>query len=136
MSETGAPSKFTTERAESILNAIAHGCTREAAAGAGGITRVTLWRWIEGDETFRNEVEKAEARAEAAFTIAVAQAVPKNWQAAAWWLERRKHQAYGRKDSVEMRIDLRAEAAKVAAELGLDDETLMAEVNAILAGSR
>lgn len=136
MSKIGTPGKFTAPRAEAVLDAIAHGCTREAAAGVGGITRMTLYRWIEGDDTFRDEVEKAEHRAEAAFTAAVAAAVPRNWQAAAWWLERRKHLAYGRKDQVEVRIDMKAEVRRMASELGLDEDAVFDEVNAVLAGSR
>lgn len=97
---------------------------------------MTLYRWIESDDTFRDEVEKAEGRAEAAYTMSVASAVPKNWQAAAWWLERRRHQSYARRDTVEVRIDLHAEVRKLAAELGLDEEAAIAEAEALLAASR
>lgn len=133
---TGRPSKLTEPRVEAILRAIEHGCTREAAAGAGGISRMTLYRWIENDGTFRDEVEKAEARAEAAMTFSVAAAVPKNWQAAAWWLERRRYQHYARRDQLDVRLDIKAEVAKLADELGLDAEVALAEVEAILAGRR
>jgi hypothetical protein len=135
MADTGRPSKLTEPRVEAILRAIEHGCTRQAAAGAGGVSRMTLYRWIEADDTLRDEVEKAEAKAEAAYTMAVANAVPKNWQAAAWWLERRRHEDYGRREQIDMRIDLRAEAKRLAQELELNEDEVMAEVSAIL-GSR
>lgn len=135
MADTGRPSKMTEPRVEAILRAIEYGATREAAAGAGGVTRGTLYRWIESDSTFRDEVEKAEHRAEMAYTTAVANAVPKNWQAAAWWLERRRHQSYARRDQVEVRIDIAAEVRRLASELGLDEQAALAEVEAIL-GSR
>lgn len=109
------------------------GCTREAAAGVAGVTRSTFYRWLD-DVTFRDEVEKAEHQAEAAYTMAVQQAVPKNWQAAAWWLERRRYQSYARRDSIDVRIDVKAEAARLADELGLDADTILAEATAILAG--
>jgi len=128
----GRPSKLTTQRAEAIIGAIEHGCTREAAAGAGGINRMTLYRWIERDATFRDEVEKAEHRAEAAFTLSVVAAVPKNWTAAAWWLERRRHESYGRRDSIEMVVDVKGEAKRLAAELGLDEASVLAEAEAII----
>jgi Transposase len=44
------------------------------------------------------------------------------WTAAAWWLERRKHQDYGRRERVDMTIDLRREAERLAAANGLDPE--------------
>lgn len=128
-------SKMSDARVAAILDALEHGCTRRAAAGAAGIVPDTFYRWLD-DRTFADAVEKAEAKAEAAFTYAVAVAVPKNWQAAAWWLERRKHVEFGRKDSVEMKIDLRTEAKQLATELGLDEAEVFAELNSVLAGKR
>ena len=97
------------------------------------MTRNTLYRWIEADDTLRYEVEKAEHVAEAEFTFAVQAAVPKNWQAAAWWLERRRHEAYGRRDRVEMTVDVRGMAQKMATAAGLDADELIAEAERILA---
>lgn len=128
-------SKLTTPRIEACIKALEMGCTRRAAAGAAGISAQTFYRWLE-DVTFRDEVEKAEAKAEATYTAAVANAVPRNWQAAAWWLERRHHADYAQKVRVEMKVDLRAEVRKLADELGLDEDAALEEVNAILAGRR
>jgi len=130
--KTGTPSKLTTERSEAILTALRMGCTREAAAGVGDIHRVTLLRWMD-DAAFRSEVEKAEQQAEAAYTYSVQAAVPKNWQAAAWWLERRRHESYGRRDRVELTLDMKGLAAKIAAEDGLDPDALLAEAERIIA---
>lgn len=128
-------SKLTEPRIEAALDGLRHGMTRTAAAGAAKVTRATFYRWLD-DETFRDEVEKAEAQAEAAYTTVIAGSVSKNWQAAAWWLERRRHQDYGRRDSVEMKIDLRTEIAKLATELGLDPDAIMAEAEGILGARR
>ena len=130
----GQTRKLSDARVNAVLNALEHGCTREAAAGAADVTRMTLYRWIEADVTLRDAVEKAEQKAEAAFTFAVAAAVPKNWQAAAWWLERRKHESYARREKVEMTVDLRDRAAKMGEAFGLDPDALMAEAEAVLAG--
>ncbi len=132
----GRPSKFTPERAQAVLLALEGGCTRHAAAGAADVHYSTLVRWIGEHAEFRAEVEKAEDRAEARFTAAVLQAVPDNWQAAAWWLERRKHQDYARRDRVDMQIEVRREVERIAAETGLDSEALIAEAERILAGQR
>lgn len=130
-----ANSKLTEPRVEAALDGLRHGMTRTAAAGAAGVTRATFYRWLD-DETFRDEVEKAESQAEAAYTFVVATAAPKNWQAAAWWLERRRYQDYARRDSLEVKMDLRAEVTKLAAELGLDPDAAIAEAESLLASRR
>jgi len=124
-------SKFTEPRIEAAIQALQTGCTRRAAAGAAGVTAQTFYRWLE-DVTFRDEVEKAEALAEASYTSAVAHAVPRSWQAAAWWLERRHHEDYAQRSKVEMSVDLRAEVRKIAGEMGLDEDAVMAEAEAVL----
>lgn len=128
-------SKMTEARTNAALTALENGCTREAAAGVAGVNRATFYRWMD-DATFRDAVEKAEQLAEAKFTAAVVYAIPKSWQAAAWWLERRRYQNYARRDQLEMRIDIKAEVRKLAEELGLDSEAALAEVEAILAERR
>lgn len=128
-----ANSKLTEPRVAALLHALENGCTREAAAGAAGISRATLWRWMTADETLRDEVEKAEDKAEARFTAAVVHAVPTTWQAAAWWLERRRWQQYGRHERIE--VDLRREAERLASELdGVTADQLIAEAEAIARG--
>ena len=61
---------------------------------------------------------------------------PKTWTAAAWWLERRKNSDYARRDKVEMTVDLRREAERLAAEQGLDPSEVLAEAEAIMRGGR
>jgi hypothetical protein len=90
---------------------------------------------MDKDATFRDAVEKAEADAEVRYSAQVAKAATDGtWQAAAWWLERRRHTDYGRKDRVDMNLDVRREAEKMAAELGLDADAIMAEAEAVLRG--
>ena len=129
---------MTDQRVEAILAALRAGCTRRAAAAMGGIGQSTLYTWLAADGTLLESVERAEAEAEAMFSAAVARAAqdPKTWTAAAWWLERRKHMDYARRDKVEMSIDVRREAERVAAELGLDAAEVLAEAEAIMRGVR
>ena len=56
------------------------------------------------DDTLVTAVEKAEDEAEATYTALVAEAAvdPKNWTAAAWWLERRRPDHFARRERVEM----------------------------------
>jgi len=46
---------------------------------------------------FRKAVEKARSEAEARTVAIVAKAMPDNWQAAAWWLERSFPDKWGRR---------------------------------------
>lgn len=90
---------------------------------------------MEADAEFSGAVIKAEADAELRFLGQVAKAAAgNNWQAAAWWLERRQHMDFGRRDRVDMQIDVRKEAERIAAEAGLDVDAILAEAQAIVDG--
>ena len=102
MARMGRPSKYSAERETAILNALRVGNTRRAAALAAEISEDTLARWIGANEDFRGNVEKAEADAELRFLGQVAVAAQTTWQAAAWWLERRRSEDYRRRDGVEL----------------------------------
>lgn len=128
-------SKLTDKRAQAALTALENGCTMQAAAGYAGVSRQALYGWMDRDPDFRAAVEQAQDKAESSFTAAVVAAVPKNWQAAAWWLERRRHADYGRRDRVEMSIDIRTLAERVAGADGLDADQLIAEAERILASA-
>jgi transposase len=125
----GRPAKLTPERQAKIVQAIRLGNTRECAAKWAGVGRSTLLLWLArgrkererleqpGARKRRSEriyldllaaVEKAEADAEAAMVGHITKAVRDGqWTAAAWWLERRYPEKWGRKDrlSVEGRIE-------------------------------
>lgn len=103
MNKMGRPTKQTDARVAGLLNALRAGNTRSAAAAHAEISRATLYRWIEEDETFRDSIEKAEADAEVRFAAQVAQAAASGtWQAAAWWLERRRPADFALRSKVEM----------------------------------
>src|SRR5688572_6680302 len=93
-------SKATAPRVQAVLRALELGCTRRAAAGVADIHPSTLYEWLAKDPTFSDAVEKAEAKAEGTYIAAVANAVPKSWQAAAWWLERRHHEDFAQRNKV------------------------------------
>lgn len=95
----------TDESTEKLLKGLRLGMTRRAASAFAGFSRTTLYRMIDKDDgTLVTAIEKAEGEAEAEFSAIVAReaAVPKNWTAAAWWLERRHPSDYARRERVEM----------------------------------
>lgn len=121
----GRLSKYTPERRDRILQAIRAGNTRKASSAYAGIDQDTLIRWMHRYVDFADAVTKAEADAEVAHVANIAQAAKMgNWTASAWWLERRRHEDWGRKDRVEIISTVR----RMAAEAGLSDEETAAAV--------
>lgn len=128
------PSKLTPKMAEAILKVLLNGNTRSAAAVSVGIPRETLSRWAARSFTFRQQILAAEARAEVRCVTTIMSAIEDGSTAnAQWWLERRRHQEWGRIERVEVTIQKAAE--KIAAELGLEDASeLIREAERIAAG--
>jgi hypothetical protein len=118
----GRPSKRTPEREARLLEALRAGNTRNAACHYAGITRETLGEWIARFSDFSDGVQKAEADAEVRMVAQIARAANEGtWQAAAWWLERRRPDDYARRDKLDLEVYLRQRAR----ELGLDEQEAM-----------
>lgn len=120
MAKRGRKTKYTPERVEKILQLLASGSTRKAAAESNGISQETFSEWITKKLDFLDDVKKAEAQAESAMALIIQKAARGykvlktktvnrdgvitletvethefSWQAAAWWLERRRKDDYG-----------------------------------------
>jgi transposase-like protein len=98
MSET----KLTPEITEIICQYIEKGNSYETAAQAVGICRPTIYNWMErgekGEEPFLQflqSIKKAKAKSEIRHIDVIDKAMEKNWQAAAWWLERSNQSNWG-----------------------------------------
>lgn len=127
--------KYRQAVVDEIVKALKAGNTRRAAAAYAGINSDTLYEWMKRYPTFSVVVEKAEADAEVRHVANVAKAaMDGTWTASAWWLERRRHQDWGKVDRVE--ITIRQQAERLAQELGLDPDELIAEAERIVAGAR
>jgi transposase len=108
LGRNGRPSELTPEVTERVCQVLRAGNYLEVAAVAAGISRSTCYDWLKrGDpegtapadapyRDFRESVEKARAEGEARNVTLIAQAAPKNWQAAAWLLERQFPERWGR----------------------------------------
>lgn len=119
------PSKYTPERAARILSALREGNTRSASAALGGIDLGTLSRWEKRFAGFAGFVKDAEASAERMHVGNIKRAAfAGNWQASAWWLERRRPEDWGRKD----RLEIVSLVKLMALEAGLDDAETQAAV--------
>ena len=95
----GQPTKLTAAVQNKIVNALAAGNTRTASAAYAGIHYSTFCNWITDGEKaksgkyfdFFDAIKKAEAAAEVSNVATIKKHAADNWQAAAWWLERRRH---------------------------------------------
>lgn len=110
----GAPSKFSEERAERLLQAVRGGNYLKTACVFAGIDYSTLRRWIhKADEPnapqeyrdFRDSLEKARADAEVASLAKIQKAANEGqWTAAAWFLERSMPERWAKKDKTQIEV--------------------------------
>lgn len=88
------PTKRTPEREARLMEALRAGNTRRASCAYAGIDQDTLANWMRRYSDFSDAVEKAEADAEIRNVAIIQKAATESWQAAGWWLERRRPADY------------------------------------------
>ncbi len=140
----GRPTKLTPAVQALVVSAIQGGNTRDVAASYAGIRRATLFEWLARGRAaqtglfrdFADAIEKAEADAVVTSVGLIRRAAQTSWQAAAWWLERRYPDEWGRKDRVAIERLVETEADHMARELGLDRDEILASVERLLSRSR
>jgi hypothetical protein len=81
--------EITSDLEEVLLEHLRHGNTRRTAALASGISLTSFTRHLCNPD-FASKVAAAEEGAVAVMVNQVATSGSKSWQAAAWWLERRR----------------------------------------------
>ena len=92
--------------AKRLLDAVKAGNTLHAAAKVAGVSMGAVRRWLiesEADSNptgFHVRLERAGAEAEAAAVASVRDAAHEHWQAAAWWLERRRPRSWAKRELV------------------------------------
>lgn len=121
------PTKLNFDTHNKIITAIRAGNYIETAAAYAGVNKSTLYEWLKRGERekqrvaensrygirkseepyveFSNAVEKALAEAEIRDVAIIAKAAQEQWQAAAWRLERKFPDRWGRKDKVDLSAD-------------------------------
>jgi transposase len=112
----GRKTKLTEAVQQELYNAIAGGNTHETACALAGIATSTFYEWINKGEkaksgaynNFYDQIRKAEALAEAKRIEIIRKAGEgkgvfedkPDWKAAAWYLERRYPEKWGRRHIV------------------------------------
>jgi hypothetical protein len=138
----GRPTKFSQDRADTIVLYVRAGNYIETAAAAADIDKTTLYRWLrQGARAsersslgrFYHAVKRASAESEARDVAIITNAAGQGfWQAAAWRLERKFPSRWGRRVSIDLAVELREEARRMAEERGLPFEEVLAEAEAVL----
>lgn len=106
----GRPTKLTPDIQEKILTVIKLGAYRSAACDFAGITAETLRNWIRRGENegvgpyweFATAVKQAEASACLKALGTIRNAMEQEWQAAAWFLERKRPKEWAKRERHEL----------------------------------
>lgn len=108
------PTKLTPELLERVILAIRAGNYAKTACEMVGIGETTFYRWMEDGakddakplfREFRESIKRAEAEAEVRSVALIRQAADGGtWQAAAWYLERKHGDRWGRNDKLRQEI--------------------------------
>ena len=107
-------SKLTSELIKEAYKLVAAGNYIKDVYPILGIDESTWYRWLsEGEKAksglkreFYETIKKAEKDAIARNVALIQRAAQEgNWQAAAWWLERKYFEDWGRKDKVDLSAD-------------------------------
>jgi predicted nucleic-acid-binding protein len=121
------PTKYTPETVQKITQAIELGATYELACGYAGIHYDTFNEWQKNKAEFSDAVKAAEGRAAVKWLAKIEAAAAKSWQAAAWKLERRYPDKYGRTVQ-DHNVNVRREdiIQEIAAKYNISPADLMA----------
>lgn len=105
-----AKSKLTPQLQAEFCKALENGASILGACGHVGITEKTYYNWIHRAEEaktrtkyvkFKECVETAKEKALFNFEQVIVSASMEHWQAAAWMLERRYPNMYGKREKIE-----------------------------------
>jgi hypothetical protein len=89
----GRPTKYNQEIVDAITDALRKGMTRKDSCSVADISEETFAQWRRKYPEFLNAIEKAEGKAAFHAVDVIRSAMDSGvWQAAAWWLERRRKQ--------------------------------------------
>jgi len=121
------PTKFNPERAEAVLKAVRNGNSQRTAAALAGVDDATIIRWRQSFASFATAYTRAEAEAESRNVAMIQKAAVEHdvvlveetilpdgsvkrvtktkrewdWQAALAWLERRRHEDWGKRETIK-----------------------------------
>lgn len=112
--------KYTPEVVDKLVMAVKLGATHELACAYAGINPDTFYHWMNTKPEFSETIKGAEGAGAVQWLGKIEKAASEgNWQAAAWKLERRYPEKYGR--SVQ-NIDLTSGGKALKAYVGFSPD--------------
>lgn len=137
MSQRGRKTKYTPDTLDRLRRALELGAPQKMACAAAGIGHTTFHEWMNTRPEFRELVQNAEAVAAVGWLAVIEQAAQSGtWQAAAWKLERRYPQDFGRRIEQTVNVNSREVAEQLADAIGVDPREVIAEAEALLRSSQ
>jgi|JI9StandDraft_2_1071091.scaffolds.fasta_scaffold74133_2 hypothetical protein len=117
----GRPPTITEEDKRVVIELVAMGCSVRAAAARIGVDEKAIRHLKQTDETFFRNLKKALSECEQEHVTNIRAAGSLQWQASAWFLERRWGKDWGRKERLEhsgprggpIKIEAKATAQKI-----------------------
>lgn len=123
------PTKYTPAMVKKVLDALAAGVSRRAAAEYAGIDEKTLITWMQRYASFSSAVIEAETKVEVSAVVSIRQAwMAGDWRAAVEWLKRRRSKDW----SETHRLEIVSTVREMARAAGQDEEAAVAEAETIL----
>ena len=120
----GRHGKYTPEVVESICTYLRQGNTRKTSAICSGISEETFYVWINTKPEFSESIKKAEEDAIAHHVQTIHAFSQSNWQASAWFLERRRKDDFGKQDRVDITTNGKDIQAMTVQQLDAEIERL------------
>jgi hypothetical protein len=98
----GRPSKYSQELIDRICYSLSQGNTRTTAATCAGISMETFAVYVREFPEFSDAIKRAEEQAVEHYVNVIHAASGQTWQAAAWYLERRRPADFSKQDKVDI----------------------------------
>jgi hypothetical protein len=130
------PPKYNAARHKAICDDLRLGCSRTTAAELAGINRHTLTDWCERYPTFSADVDAAIASCKSTASRTIRQAILKgDVQSAFRYLALQERDEWQERKQLDIAIEFRKKAERMADALGIPADDLIHEAEAIAAGS-
>ena len=132
----GRPPKYGPELHKQIIANLRLGCSRTTAAELAHINRITLMDWCTKYPTFSADVEEAVASCKRSAAATIRQSILKgDTQSAFRYLALQERHEWQERRQIEIAFDLRKKAERIASEIGVPVDDVIAEAEAVAAGS-